>query len=237
MVPSFFMNDHVAQEIQVRRLVSALRWGLLALVVVAAGGGGYYFWKSQKQKAAEKAFDLLHAATKLEERAGREGSSLQKDAMEVLLAWPEAQKQEYLKALEAVEAQYSKKSAGLLATLKKARFLFLSGNFEASLEGYKSVLERTASNRELELYQSMAAEGAAASFESLGKFGEAKTLLNDVLKTPNLSLKPLLFLSLARIHLQLGEKDQAAKTYDRVIQEFPNTDYEKRARVLKLRAG
>ena len=237
MVPSFFMNDHVAQEIQVRRLVTTLRWALLGVAVVAASLGAFYFWKMQKQKSAEAAFDLLHKATQIEERAGREGSTLQKDAMDVMLSWPEAQRQEYVKALESVESQYSKKSAGLLATLKKARFQLLSGQHAQALEAYQSALSRSAGHDSFELYYAMAAEGAAASLELVGRLPDAKTLLDQALSKTKSPLRPVLFLSLARLQIQLGEKDRAAETYDKIIKEFPNSEYEKRARALKLRAG
>ena len=234
------MNHQAEEEIKVQRLVASMRWVVVAILIVGLGGLGILWAQNQKKETSEKAFGLLFKADKMEDLAlgGEEAQDQNKDTSVLydnMKKWTDVQKNEYQGNLKAVIEKYPGSVPAVIAGIRLGRWNFANQKFEEAVQSYRSVIEKSSSllgDPDTAIYLAMAYEGMGASLEAQQKFEDAQKSFRDALLIKDNPLKPLAYFGLARNLQNLGKKDEVKGTYEKVIAEFPNSDYEKRARAL-----
>ncbi len=225
------MNDQVLSEQKVEVLVRYLKWGVGLLALLAILAGIYLAIDNLAERKAQKAFSALFVSEKLEESAAKESEALKSSPEKVMLSWPEAKKKEYEAALEKVQKDFSGTVAATLAELRLGRWNFIQQKYPESEKIYSQVVKERTSKSQL-LYRAMAFESWAVSLEAQNKLDQAAEVFDNALKMKDNPIKPLHYLGKARV-LRAQKKDGEAKAlFQKLIEEFPNTPYEKKARVL-----
>lgn len=243
MLPSIAMNLQVDQEIRVRRAVQALR-GLGVVVVVGAIGFGIWMVvDSRRQAANDKAFAALYEAERMEfqtQKAAVQAAQANakpeqalppelEDVVALMAARPEADRKAYFEALEKVAAAHPTTSAGALALLREARTAFASGDRGRAREAYSKV----ATNGSVPtLYRAMGYAGLGALAEDDKNFAESEKVFEAAVALKDNPIKPLALLGKARAQRAQGRAADAKTTYEKLIQEFPESAYARKARVL-----
>lgn len=230
------MNDQVVDETKVQELIGYLKLTLLVVVIVGIGAGVYFFIQSRAEEKSVEAYSALFQAERLEENAAKEAEALKADITDLVLKWPEAKKQELEAAYLKVAHEHGGTVAAISASLRAARWNFLEKNYAESVRIYKESLNQKGLAGQA-LLQAMVLEGLGAAYEAQNQFKEAADTYADALKLKDNPLKPLAYFGKARAELGLGKKAEAAASLEKVIQEFPKTPYERKARVLKALAG
>ena len=230
------MNDQVLDETKVQELIGYLKLTLIVVVVAGLAAGIYFFIENQREKKAVEAYSALFQAEKIEESAAREAEALKADLTQLVLKWPDAKKKELEDAYLKVAREHGGTVAALSATLRAARWNFLQGKYGESAKLYKEALDQKAHAGE-SLLRAMAFEGLGSAFEAQGQNAEAEKTYAEALSLKDNPLKPLAFLGKARAEKALGRKDAAKASLDQLIKEFPNTPYERKAKVLKALEG
>lgn len=230
------MNDQVLDETKVQELIGYLKLTLIVVVIAGLGAGVYFFIDGQREKNAIAAYSALFQAEKIEESAAKEAEALKADLTELVLKWPEAKKKELEDAYLKVAHDHSGTVAALAATLRAARWNFLQKKYDVSAKIYKEALAQKGLARQSVL-QAMAFEGLGSALEAQGQNAEASKTYDEALALKDNPLKPLAYLGKARSERALGKKADATAALDKLIKEFPNTPYERKAKVLKALEG
>ncbi len=206
---------------------------LIVVAVIGAGGLGYLGYDNYRHSQGQNAFDELFRAEKIEEIANREASALKVSALEVMKNWPEEKKVEFSTKLQSVMDRFKGTTAGTLAGFKLGRWNLDLQKFTEAETVYRQLLKTTQSgSSEENLLRSMAVEGLAVSLENQNKLDEAKKSYEEGLTLKANPLRPMLLLGAARISSALGDVEQSRGHYQNVVKEFPDSDFEKRARAL-----
>lgn len=225
------MNQQVIDERKVQNAVQALRILLVALVAAGAAGLIWTLMQNRAQDRSEKAFTLLFQADRLERVAAQEAETLKSDPVQVMNGWSADKKQDYQTKLNAVLKDYPKTAAGAVAGLRLGRFYFNAGDFAKAREQFRGVVDHSTSH-EMLLYKAMAIESLASVSEAEKNFEEARKTFDEAISLKDNPLKPLAYLGKARSLRSLGKADEAKTTYEKLMQEFPDTVYARKARVL-----
>jgi tetratricopeptide (TPR) repeat protein len=77
----------------------------------------------------------------------------------------------------------------------------------------------------------------AVYLEDAGEFAQAKDVLTQMTKMSLDFSKDKLYFDLARMHGELGEKDQAIQNYNYVIKNYPNSSLLRLAKILESELG
>lgn len=206
------------------------------LVVIGLGGAVYLGVEQYTNSKSQEAFDELFRAEKLEEVANREASALKISALEVMKKWPDEKKKEFSSKLQFVLSKYPSTTAGSIAGFKLGRWQLDLGNFSEAEGTYRELLKNNpAGNSESNLVRSMAVEGLAVALENQNRNEEAEKVYTDSLGLKNNPLKPVLLLGAARLAEKLGKTEASQSHYKTVLTDFPNTEFERRARALLAR--
>jgi len=230
------MNDQVLDETKVEEFVGYLKVGVAVLALVAVGAGAYFFYEHLQLQKSEKAFTALFEAEKMEESAAKEAEALKLEPTQAMLNWPADRKKEYEDRLLGVEKSFSGTSAAATALLRAARWRFVQGDFAQAALLYRDVISKV-NGRGQSVFKAMAFEGLGVALESQKNFDEAENVYKDALALKDNPLKPLAYLGQARVLNSLGKKAEVKGLYEKLIKEFPNTPYERKARALMALEG
>ena len=232
MVPSIPMNDHVAQEIKLRKLVSTLKVAVAAIAVVAAVVGVASLIQHQKSARNEEAFNRLYEADHLKELASKEAEAAKTDVLDIMKNWPADKRKDYEDKLTGVTRDYAGTTAAAVAGLQLARMKVASGDLPGAETIYKDLLAKVHADESTLVFRAMAFEGLGVTLENQKKFDEAAKAFEQAVNEKSNPLKPLALLGQGRVLTELGKKDQAKQAYEAVLKEYPNTSYERKARAL-----
>ncbi len=232
MLPSNAMNDQVLDETKLRAMVKYLRIGLLVVGVAVVVGGASLLLQSYRRSAAEKGFSALAAIETLETDAANQAQTLNIPAEEAMKKWPDEKKADYEGKLNAVVAEYGSSTAGATAALKLARWKLVNEKFDEAVPLYEGVLKHATSSTTM-LMRAMAFEGLGATREAQKNFEEAVKVYSQAIDMKENPFKPLAYMGKARAAAALGKKDEAKAALEAVAKEFPNSNYERRARALQ----
>lgn len=230
------MNDQVLSEQKVEEVVRYLKWGVGLLALVGVVAALYFTFDGLAEKKSEKAFSALFAADKLEEQAAKEAEALKSSPEKVMLSWPEEKKKDFEAKLQKVVEEFKGSTGAALAGLRLARWNYLQQKTSDSQKIYESLVKEFSAKDKV-LYRAMAFEGWGISLEAQNKLDEAAKVYDDALKISENPLKPLHLLGRARVLKAQGKTADAAGLFQKVIEEFPNSPYEKKARVLLATQG
>jgi tetratricopeptide (TPR) repeat protein len=130
------------------------------------------------------------------------------------------------KFLEAAEA-YPATDPGIAARYHAAAALAALGRHEEARDQYERVVD-LAGRR---IYGQMARLGRAQSLAALGHYDEAIAIYRELGETGDVHLPADgVLMHLGRTYLQAGRTAEASETFNRLVQEFPESLYAAEAR-------
>lgn len=223
--------------------VSALKSILLkGLIVVGAGlalGGAYLAYNHHLETKNVEAAALLYQAQAMEkaeaprpatpEDVGALGSF---DATKII-AWESGKLDAYEKILAKIDSDFSGTPTWALAQLRRGKIAAAKNNYEAAEKIFSAVVD---TNLKTGLFAGFAADALGVLLEDQNKLDKALEVFHNAgsdLKNP---LRPLALLGEARVLQNLG-KPGAAEVYEKVVKDYPETAYSRRARVLRSLLG
>jgi TolA-binding protein len=201
----------------------------IAAVVILVVVGGYSLWRQSrnaKATAALAASLAVFEAPVVPLAAPAPGSPLpiqqpgtfQTEQAKLEAALP--------KLMEAADA-YPKADAGIAARYYAASALAGLGRFAEAEQRYQEVVDRAGSR----IYGRTARLGLADAQAAQGKYDSAITIYREM-STDTKGTVPVdgVLMALGRTYLRAGRGDEAARTFSRVVDEFPQSVYAADAR-------
>jgi tetratricopeptide (TPR) repeat protein len=228
------MNNKALEEIKVNNWAQRLRGLLLLTAILFLGFMGYEFYGNQSKSKSDAAFATLFVAEQMEEKS-LESSAATESGMQietVISRWTAEEKSKYVSALELVVRDHSKSVAAQIAGLKLGRFYFFEGSLDKSKEYLELVVKQSREKGLSVVYRVLALESLGALYETQNDFDQAIAVFLQASDLKNNPLRPVSYLNAARVLKNQGKAEEAEKFYNKVITEFPNTDFEKQARAL-----
>jgi TolA-binding protein len=202
---------------------------IVAIVVILVIIAGYTMWRQSRNSKAEAALATglaIFEAPVMTPAAPAPGSpipvqqpgtySTEKAKLEAALP----------KLMEAADA-YPSAQAGIAARYYAASALSALGRFAEAEQRYKEVVDKGGSS----IYVRTARLGLADAQAAQRKFDDAITIYRE-LSTDTRGEIPVdgVLMALGRTYLQAGRKDEAARAFSRVVDEFPESAYANDAR-------
>ena len=224
----FARSVSAARDMVATRKSDILRLGVVVLAILAVVAG-YTMWRQSRNTKAEAALAsglALYEAPVMTPAAPAPGSPIpvqqpgtypsEKAKLEAALP----------KLLEAADA-YPSAQAGIAARYYAASALSALGRFAEAEQRYKEVVDKGGSS----IYVRTARLGLADAQAAQRKFDEAITIYRE-LSTDARGEIPVdgVLMALGRTYLQAGRKDEAARAFSRVVDEFPESVYVNDAR-------
>ncbi len=185
---------------------------IAAVIALVVGTIGFVIWKQSVQSSHNAAaVEIFDFQTKV---------------------WTEAKAQkipvdELMSLFRALPDQAKSAPLMLSLSLEMSKFLFDQGKFAEADEVLKS----------FEVGKGSAITGTFVAFqrsvilESLGKNDEAVALLEVVAQNKDSLFKPKLYLEIGRLSLAMGNKDKAKTSFEYVLNNYPNDEYAKLAKL------
>ena len=221
-------NEFAHTIAQAREVLDArkrtLTTALLILAVAVAAVGGFVWWRSTKDA---KANEMLAAAIAVY------------DAPVVPLAAPApgspaplpqagtfTTEQEKLQAalpkFRETASRYPNATAGMVARFHLAGILASLGQYPEAEQTYQDVVTRGANT----IYGRTARLGLADTQVAQGKYDPAINIYTEMSRdTASQIPVDSILMQLGRAYARAGRKEEAARTFDRIVQEFPTSNY------------
>jgi TolA-binding protein len=202
---------------------------VIAVAVILAIVAGYTMWRQSRDAKADAALAgglAIFEAPVMTPAAPAPGSPIpvqqpgtyptEKAKLEAALP----------KLLEAADA-YPGSAAGIAARYYAASALAALGRFAEAEQRYKEVVDKGGSA----IYVRTARLGLADAQAAQRKFDDAITIYRE-LSTDTRGEIPVdgVLMALGRTYLQAGRKDEAARAFSRIVDEFPQSVYVNDAR-------
>lgn len=226
------MVDQVRDEIKVAKLVQGLKIFVGVGVLAAAVYGSVVLYQRYETKNAERAFAMLLDAEKLEELADKEAASLKVSREKVMKSWDEARRSEYLGALEKIRSQFPSSTAAATAGFRMGQFLVIVGKVDEAIKVYRDLETWKGRSERDVLIRALAHEALGSALEINQDFAAAQGVFEAALLPKDSPLRARAMMGLARTLNLQGKKDEARAQYQKLIDEYPNTDFERQARAL-----
>jgi predicted negative regulator of RcsB-dependent stress response len=197
---------------------------LAVLVVVGIAAAGYFTWRARVQA---KAHGLLAEAVTV--RDARIGPPPAAGTPASGMSFPtERERAEAaLTKFKATADAYPSTDAGLYARYQEAATQMALGNPTQAAPIYQQVIDRAGSK----IYGQMARLGLAEAQARTGQYDQAINTFKE------LSLRkdgPLpvdgILMQLGRTYLEAGKRSDAQQTFNRLVEEFPESPYTSEAR-------
>jgi tetratricopeptide (TPR) repeat protein len=231
------MKDQVVpEEIRAQKLLPFLKLALVAGALIVVGGLATLYIRHQKGTREARAFDLLFEADRVEADLIKASKDKSANPLDLLTKADAETQKKYEQKITEVISEYPQSAASLMAALRMARWDQFRKNYAAAISRYDYVMQHAADS-DWVLYRAIAFEGRAIAQENMKSLPEAEKTYDDFVKMNGNPLKPLAYLGSARVKQQLGKTQEAKELYEKVLKEFPNSDYEKKARALVALLG
>lgn len=222
--------------------VSVLRAVLIkSLVVVGVGllaGAGYFAYQHHLETKNQEAADLFYRAVAMEASPDADAKTPQGAAApsfdaQKIAAWDPAKLEKYTKILTEIDDKYSGTPTWALAQIRRAKIQIVQNNAAGAEKLYAGVLS---SMKRTPLYYGLAADALGVLHENLGQNEQALTVYKNAAAELRNPLRPLAMLGEARVLATLGQKG-SVEIYEKIVKEFPETAYSRRAKVLRSTTG
>jgi tetratricopeptide (TPR) repeat protein len=195
-----------------------LAWIVGVFLVVGASALGYWAWHQREQQGAQKL--LADAMVVAEARIGPPAAATGGTG----LTFPTEREraQAALAKFKAAADAYPTSDAGLFARYQEASTQVVLGNPAEAAKAYQVVIDR-AGNR---LIGQTARLGLAAAHASGGQFDQAITTYKELAqrKDGRLPIDGIL-MELGRVYRDAGRAGEAQQTFNRLIEEFPDSPF------------
>lgn len=224
----FARSVAAARELVITRQNDIARLAVIALVVIAVIAG-YTIWRQSRNAKADAALAsglAIFEAPVVTPATPEPGSP-------VPVQQPGTYRTEQAKLeaalprlLEAADS-YPHTQAGIAARYYAASALASLGRLAEAEQRYQEVVDRAGSV----IYAHTARLGLAETQAAQGKYDEAITIYREM-STDTRSQIPVdgVLMALGRTYLQAGRKDEAARAFSRIVEEFPQSVYAADAR-------
>jgi TolA-binding protein len=202
---------------------------VLALLVLLVAVGGYSWWRSARQNQANAALAGALAVYEMpvvpvpppapgSPPPVPQPGTFQTEQQKLDASLP--------KFLEAANA-YPNSTAGIAARFHAAAILAAQGKHAEAEQRYKEVVDKAGTT----IYARTARLGMAESQIAQGKFDNAIAVYSELSRdtTSTLPLDSVL-MHLGRAYARAGKKAEAAQSFKRVVDEFPQSAYAADAR-------
>ena len=195
-----------------------LAWIVGVVLVVGAAALGYWAWHQREQQGAQKL--LADAMVVAEARIGPPAAATGGTG----LTFPTEREraQAALTKFKAAADAYPTSDAGLFARYQEASTQVVLGNPAEAAKAYQVVIDR-AGNR---LIGQTARLGLAAAHARGGQFDQAITTYKELAqrKDGRLPIDGIL-MELGRVYRDAGRAGEAQQTFNRLIEEFPDSPF------------
>jgi TolA-binding protein len=221
-------NEFAHTIAQAREVLDArkrtLTTALLALAVAVVAVGGFVYWRSTKDA---KANEMLASAIAVYDSpvvplaAPAPGSPAPLPQPGTFTTEQEKLQAALPKFREAA-TQYPNSTPGLVAKFHLAGILASLGQYPEAEQNFQEVVSRGADS----IYGRTAKLGLADAQVAQGKFDPAITIYTEMSRdTASQIPVDSVLMQLGRAYVRAGRKEEAARTFDRVVQEFPASIY------------
>jgi predicted negative regulator of RcsB-dependent stress response len=194
------------------------------VVVVAAAAIGYFTWQ---QRVQTRAHSLLAEAVAVQDARVGPPPAAGGPATGPSFATERDRAQAALAKFKAAADAYPSTDAGMYARYKQASILLSLGNTTEAAAAFKQVQDRAGDH----IYGQMARLGLAETQARAGQYDQAINTFKE------LSLRkdgPLpvdgILMQLGRTYLDAGKRSDAQQTFNRLVEEFPESPFSADAR-------
>jgi len=196
----------------------------IAVIVIAVAAAGYSLWRQSRNAKANTALAsglALFEAPVMPLAAPAPGSP-----MPVQQPGTYATEQAKLEAalpklMEAANA-YPNTDAGITARYYAASALASLGRYAEAEQRFQEVVDKAGSK----IYARTAKLGVAEAQVAQGKFDSAITIYREMSADSKSAVPPDgILMELGRTYLRAGRKDEAARAFTRIVDEFPQSIY------------
>ena len=193
---------------------------IAVVAVVAIAAIGYYAWRERVQA---KAHTLLAEALAVRDaRVGPPPAGGTPSSGGLSFATERERAQAALTKFKVAADAYPSTDAGLYARYQEAATDMTLGNASQAVATYQQVINRSGSS----IYGQMARLGVAEAQARSGQYEQAITVFKE------LSLRrdgpwPVdgILMQLGRAYLDAGKRNDAQQTFNRLVEEFPESPY------------
>ncbi len=122
----------------------------------------------------------------------------------------------------AAAAEYPNTRAGIVARFHEASILAGLGKYAEAEKQYQEVIDRGSGT----IYASTGRLGLADAQIAQGKYDSAIEIYTELSRDPNSQIPvDSVLMQLGRAYSGAGRREEAARTFDRIVQEFPQSVY------------
>jgi len=207
-----------AREMYERRKRETTMFAAIA-VVVGAVTVGYIAWRERVQA---KAHALLADATVVLDAPVSPPPAPGQPAQGIRFATERERAQAALTKLKAAADAYPSTDAGLYARYQEGATWMALGNPNQALAAYQQVIDRDAKS----IYGQMARLGLAEAQARIGQYDQAIKTFQDLSQRKDGPL-PVdgILMQLGRVYLDAGKRAEAQQTFNRLVEEFPDSPF------------
>ncbi|HXG54771.1 MAG TPA: tetratricopeptide repeat protein [Vicinamibacterales bacterium] len=222
-------NEFASSVSRARSVIDTRRGDISRIVIVgmviAAVIGGYSVWRQSrhaKASAAMAAGLAIYEAPVMAAPAAPAPGSPMPVQQAGTYATEQAKFEAALPRLLEAANQYPNTDAGIVARYYAASALASLGRYPEAEQRFQEVVDKAGSG----IYARTGKLGVADAQVAQGKFDNAITIYREM-SADSSSAVPLdgVLMELGRTYLRAGRKDEAARTFSRIVDEFPQSAY------------
>jgi TolA-binding protein len=203
-----------------------LGWVVAALLIVAVAAAGFWVWRRSVEGRAQAM--LAEALVTEEATVGPPPDPAAADKAPKP-AYPDAKAraQAALTKFKATADQYPSTDAGVYARYREGTTALAVGTPEQAMSAFQSVIDRDARG----IYGQMAKLGLAEAQARGGQLDQSIATYKELAEQTDGTL-PLdgILMQLGRTYLIAGKSTDAEQTFNRIVQEFPGSQFVAEAR-------
>jgi TolA-binding protein len=197
---------------------------LIAAVVAVAAIGGFVWWRQSRDAGANEMLAsaiAVYDAPVVPIAAPAPGSPAPLPQAGTFTTEQEKLQAALPKFREAAD-RYPNSTPGLVAKYHLAGILAALGQYPEAEQRYQEVVNKASGT----IYARTARLGLADAQLAQGKYDNAIQIYTDLSRDTN-SQMPVdgVLMQLGRAYVRAGRKEEAARTFDRIVQEFPQSGY------------
>ena len=224
------LKDNEVQRLtrQAREVVEARGRELTAIVVVAVviGGAalGYYGWR---QRVQSRAHQMLAEAEAVQGAQVAQPATAEQPAQPGAYPNERERSEAAVAKLKAAADAYPSTEAGIYARYQQASTLVTLGRPDEAISCYNDVIQHAGDR----IYAQMARLGIAEAHARAGRYDQAIGVFKDLAQQKD-GVLPVdgILMQLGRTYLDAGSAADAEQTFNRVVEEFPDSPYAGEAR-------
>lgn len=196
----------------------------IALVVIAAVAIGYFAWRG---RVNSRAHALLAEASIVEEARVGPPPAAGQPSTGLSFATEREKHQQALTKFKVVADEYPSTDAGLFARYREATTYMALGVPASAAQSYQQVIDKGGNT----IYAQMARLGLAEAQAQTGQYEQAINTFKDLAQRKDGQV-PVdgVLIRLGRMYLDAGKRTEAEQTFNRLVQEFPDSPFSADAR-------